>query len=66
MWHDAGFWWWMPVMGVLLTALVMWLVLLVTRPSWSRSESRGRAVLEERYARGEIDREEFLTRKNDL
>lgn len=66
MWHDAGFWWWMPVMGVLFTALVVWLVFLFARPSWPRSESRGRALLEERYARGEIDREEFLTRRNDL
>jgi uncharacterized membrane protein len=66
MFHDVGFWWWMPLMGVLFTAFVAWLVFLMARPPWSRYESRGRVLLEERYARGEIDRDEFLTRQTDL
>ncbi len=35
-------------------------------PPQASARSTALAVLEERYARGEIDREEFMTRKTDL
>ena len=35
-------------------------------PSGSEQASRALAILEERYARGEINREEFLQKRNDI
>jgi putative membrane protein len=53
---------WLPLM--LIVAIVAWQLL---RRSGRRSRSRpARCVLEERYARGEIDREEYLRRLADL
>ena len=36
------------------------------RSNYSRSEGRAREILEERYAKGEITREEFLQIKKEL
>lgn len=59
--------------------MLFWLVLLVLgiaavswffrRPSYfpqTGSRSTGLDVLEERYARGEIDRDEYLQKKGDI
>ena len=71
-----GFMGWMPFMGF------FWLVILLLigaavmgifrGPSahdrsekWER-RSPGLAILEERYARGEINREEYLQKKSDI
>ena len=79
--HD-GYWMWglgglfMLLFWVLvilaIAALVRWLV-LETGATEDRGGGPGgdasrsaRAVLEERYARGEIDRDEFLQKKADL
>jgi len=75
-WH--GDWaWWMPFHGVLwllvVVAVIAGIVLLV-RFLWHGGDRRaaqsGRRsaldILEERYARGELQREEFLQRKKDL
>ena len=55
---------------VVIIAVVVWLV----RGGWqpdrhatvSDSRSRGLDILQERYARGEIDRDEYLKKKQDL
>lgn len=76
MW-DGGHGWWGfgPVFMLLFWALVIVFVValvrwLATTPGAGRAErnapGRARAILEERYARGEIDREEFESRKRDL
>jgi len=57
-------WWVLVIMGIV--ALVKWL----SGPSGSDSRRDGRSkaldILRERYARGEIDEQEFHKRKHDL
>ncbi len=53
---------------VLLVVAILWGI----RSSWGQSENRksnsadALSILKERYARGEIDREEFEQKKQDL
>ena len=70
--HD-GWRWWMPFPGlvwlILVVGAIVGLVLLLRSGSGSRSSAGRRSaldVLDERYARGEIEREEYLRRKDDL
>jgi len=75
MWHGYYMvgWWWMPILGMLLcggiVALIVW---AVRRPGDSgdghRSVCDGAAMdyLRERYAKGEISREEFERIRDDL
>ena len=71
-WGNCGFW---PF------GMIIWLIIIVAviaLVSWSVSarSSRGRGqgvlsssaldVLEQRYARGEIGRDEYLQKKNDI
>jgi len=75
MWHGyyVGGGWWMLFLGLLfwgsLVALVVWAVHKAaggrTAPSFP-AEKRPIDHLKERYARGEIDREEFERIKDDL
>ena len=70
--HMGGWGWGMAVFGMvfmtLLIVLVVWLVWTTAgRPaSPSRSGRHALDMLDERYARGEIDRDEYLERKTDL
>jgi putative membrane protein len=73
--HGRGMWpWWMGGWGWLwVTLLVLVIVLLIvwiTRRSAPPSRGGGRddplRILEERFARGEIDREEFEARRRSL
>lgn len=78
MWHDVdGMGWWMlwgAFMMIFfwggLIALAVWVVRSFSdgRESDGGESSRSRALIvaEERYARGEISREEFLRIKTDL
>lgn len=60
---------WLVVLG-----LIVWAVVTLVRPttgpsgfsSGTSQSSSGLSILEERYARGEIDREEYLQKKKDL
>lgn len=67
MWGPgSGWFFWMPLVGVAFAGLVIWLVYVLVRPTRSDPGGRAREILEERYARGEIDRDEFLDRRRDL
>ncbi|MCL5060506.1 MAG: SHOCT domain-containing protein [Candidatus Thermoplasmatota archaeon] len=64
-WLGMAFFWLIPILLVL--AAVKYL--MAGRRSNSTDGERKHdalAVLEERYARGEIDREEFLQKRDDL
>ena len=77
MWRDGGGdhmddgWWWVMGIGflILLAALVGAVALLVARHSSPTSTAGGREpedALAQRYARGEIDDEEFRRRRDAL
>ncbi len=67
-------WWWMPFHGL---SFLLFLVIVIAsvvalfrfiRGDGGRKKSRASALdaLDERYARGEINREEYLEKKRDL
>lgn len=75
MW-DYGMGWGWGWLGMILFLLVPVLLVLAAikylasgssrEKSEQRAGSKAMEVLEERYARGEIDREEFLQKREDL
>ncbi len=70
--HMAGWGWFAGIFGLVVLALLVALVVSLMRGSAGRSVSQplssGRALdlLDERFARGEIEREEYLSRKSEL
>jgi putative membrane protein len=72
MWHAGdGMGWWMvlgSVWFVFFWALVIWAVVRVTERGNRNQESGESAVeiLKKRYARGEIDKEQFDQMRRDL
>jgi putative membrane protein len=70
-WGWGGIWL-MPLAMTAWFALIVVVIILLVR--WlggatgvkSASGRTPRTILDERYARGEIDREEYLQRKNDI
>ena len=70
---DGFSWWWfMPIFFILFWGLVIWgIVALVRGLSGSRGSDSSKAdsaleVLKRRYARGEINKEEYEEKKEDL
>lgn len=73
-----GNWWWMGAIGIavrviLLIVVIYFLVKLLKRyeigrtgSDQQRSTDEAMRILRERYAKGEIDTEEFQRRKADL
>ena len=57
--------WWVLIIGGIVV-LVKWLFLSSSAQSPRGSGSKALDILEERYARGEIDEQEFQNRKRDL
>ena len=76
--HMMGDWGWGgmifgPIMGLLSIAVIVVVIVMVVRwlggEGGARAAPRGRAaiqILEERFARGEIDKDEFEERKRLL
>ena len=74
---NSGMMGWMPFHGVffllLLVLVIVGVVALVrfvfigsSHPSRGHGRSPGLDVLEERYAKGEMNRDEYLQKKRDL
>lgn len=55
--------WALIILGI--AALVRWLIAQQSQAAGSRDKTPVQ-ILQERYARGEIDREEYLQKKRDL
>lgn len=69
----GGFsWWWFPIFMILFWGLVIWsVVALVWKPSGLRGSNSSTAdsaleVLERRYAKGEINKEEYAEKKKAI
>jgi putative membrane protein len=75
-WHDhmmdgggAGWWVWGVLMMVLMlgiVALVVWLIVRSSHGSGGLPSSSAREILSERFARGEIDADEYHDRLSKL
>lgn len=79
-WGWWGSWWWWVGVAVLILFLLWWL--FVWWPGWRRprrpgggygpdqetpeGRDRARQILDERYARGEITREQYEEMRRDL
>ncbi len=73
-WHDMGMGWgmfgivhmalWWGLIAVAIVVLVRWLTR--NQSGGDRDEGRAVQILNERYARGEIGKEEFERMKHDL
>ena len=65
---ESGWGWvgavWMLLFWVLLVILIVWVVSRVTGPQTTHRHAE--EILEERFARGEIDRQEFEERRREL
>lgn len=70
--HEWMWWWgpWHMLMPLLFFGLIVFGIIALVRYFWPGQAlpERRRALdlLDERYARGEIDREEYLKRRDDL
>lgn len=75
MWWIGGAWglgmlltmllfWGLVITGIVL--LIRWLVAGGSGPGVGRGSDRALEILRERYARGEIDKDEFEARRRDL
>jgi len=71
MWEGGGHGWvFGPLMMILFVGIIVGAIIFVVRAlGWHASNSAGKnaiSILEERFARGEIDREEFEERRRAL
>ena len=66
--HGWGMgWWW--IIGIIIVIAVVWVVIKSMNQKTVSSQSTEKSaldVLKERYAKGEIDKQEFEERKKDL
>ena len=66
-WHTfgGGMMW---IFWILIVALLIWFVVVATRSAGGSREAHksAREILDSRYARGEIDRDEYTQKRADL
>ena len=64
---GMGLWW---IVGIILIVIIVWVVIkMISQANHSRHHQGNKSaldILKERYARGEIDKEEFEERKRNL
>ena len=66
-WGMGMGWWW--IIGLIIVIAVVWMIVKGMNQNNSASQSPGKSaldILKERYAKGEIDKQEFEERKKDL
>jgi putative membrane protein len=70
---GIGFWvFWLLFRGLFWVILIVFVIWAITRVSGSQGiarpsfRSNGLDILEQRYARGEISREEYLEKRKDI
>lgn len=67
-----GFMWFMPIFGIVILGLIIWAIIAaVGRPGESRGQGSATTdsaleILKQRYARGEIGKEEYEQKRKDL
>lgn len=66
--YGMGWWW---IIGFILLVAIIWLVVNAINQNKNKGSSHfgnksALDILKERYARGEIDKQEFDERKKDL
>lgn len=70
MWpHMGSMGWWMPfgwVLGLAVLILFVWIIARTAGGFSGRAEDAPEQILKRRYARGEIDREEYDRRLTDI
>jgi putative membrane protein len=54
------------IVGLAMLAIFVWFVARAVAGPVSRAEDTPEQILKRRYARGELDREEYLSRLSDL
>lgn len=61
-------WWmaWWSVFGLAVLVLLVWAIVRAAGGFSPRGEDTPEAILKRRYARGEVDREEYQRRLEDL
>lgn len=76
-WHGLFGFWFLghSIMSLLVLVLIIWLIVHFARsrpvmapgaPGASAARSAALDILEQRYARGEIQRDEYLQKKRDM
>jgi len=67
--YMGGMGWWMAVwwvFGIAVLVLIVWAIARAAGGVSPRAEDSPEAILKRRYARGELDREEYQRRLEDL
>lgn len=60
---------WAWILGLVILVVIIWLVVKAVNQGSSASQSKNRSaldILKERYARGEINKEEYEEKRNDI
>lgn len=61
-------WWW--IIGLIIMVIIVWMIVKVINQNKNSNTRVGNKsafdILKDRYARGEIDKQEFEERKKDL
>lgn len=67
MWAGWGIHWvWMVGFWVIVVAIIAWAVVRLAPTTADRQDETARHILDARYARGELDDEEYRRRRSEL